>query len=193
MKRFFDLVAVILTFPLWMTLLLSVAVIVFAVEGSPVFFIQERAGLKGKAFRLLKFRTMLPETGVKENDTDEKRLTRLGRFLRKTSLDELPQLFNVLGGSMSLIGPRPLPLRYLPRYSAFQNRRHEVLPGITGWAQINGRNTLDWNTKFEYDVWYVENRNLFLDFKIFCKTLFSVLRREGISSENSETMTEFEG
>jgi lipopolysaccharide/colanic/teichoic acid biosynthesis glycosyltransferase len=176
-----------------MTLLLSVAVIVFAVEGSPVFFIQERAGLKGKAFRLLKFRTMLPETGVKENDTDEKRLTRLGRFLRKTSLDELPQLFNVLGGSMSLIGPRPLPLRYLPRYSAFQNRRHEVLPGITGWAQINGRNTLDWNTKFEYDVWYVENRNLFLDFKIFCKTLFSVLRREGISSENSETMTEFEG
>jgi sugar transferase EpsL len=193
MKRFFDLVAVILTFPLWMTLLLSVSVIVFAVEGSPVFFIQERAGLKGKAFRLLKFRTMLPETGVKENDTDEKRLTRLGRFLRKTSLDELPQLFNVLGGSMSLIGPRPLPLRYLPRYSAFQNRRHEVLPGITGWAQINGRNTLDWNTKFEYDVWYVENRNLFLDFRIFCKTLFSVLRREGISSENSETMTEFEG
>jgi lipopolysaccharide/colanic/teichoic acid biosynthesis glycosyltransferase len=153
--------------------------------------VQERAGLNGKPFNLLKFRTMRKESGVKEEDTDEKRLTRFGSFLRKTSLDEVPQFFNILMGSMSLIGPRPLPVRYLPRYSPEQMRRHDVLPGITGWAQVNGRNTLDWKTKFEYDVWYVDNHSLSLDLKIFFMTLHSVLLRDGISSENSVTMTEF--
>lgn len=193
MKRFFDLATVVVFFPLWFPLFLLTALAVLIVEGRPVFFTQERAGLKGRAFCLFKFRTMREETGVKEEDTDEKRLTRFGKFLRKTSLDELPQLFNVLGGSMSLIGPRPLPVRYLPRYSKGQARRHDVRPGITGWAQVNGRNTLDWKTKFEYDVWYVNNQSLFLDFKIFLMTISSVLRRDGISAENSATMTEFEG
>jgi lipopolysaccharide/colanic/teichoic acid biosynthesis glycosyltransferase len=193
MKRFCDLAVVLLFAPLWFPLFLLVTVVVFVVEGSPVFFVQERAGLKGKPFYLLKFRTMRKESGVKEEDTDEKRLTRFGSFLRKTSLDEVPQFFNVLMGSMSLIGPRPLPVRYLPRYSSEQMRRHEVLPGITGWAQVNGRNTLDWKTKFEYDVWYVDNHSLSLDLKIFFMTLHSVLLRDGISSENSVTMTEFGG
>jgi lipopolysaccharide/colanic/teichoic acid biosynthesis glycosyltransferase len=193
MKRFCDLAVVLLFAPLWFPLFLLVTVVVFVVEGSPVFFVQERAGLNGKPFNLLKFRTMRKESGVKEEDTDEKRLTRFGSFLRKTSLDEVPQFFNVLMGSMSLVGPRPLPVRYLPRYSPEQMRRHEVLPGITGWAQVNGRNTLDWKTKFEYDVWYVDNHSLSLDLKIFFMTLHSVLLRDGISSENSVTMTEFEG
>lgn len=193
MKRFCDLAVVLLFAPLWFPLFLLVTVVVFVVEGSPVFFVQERAGLNGKPFNLLKFRTMRKESGVKEEDTDEKRLTRFGSFLRKTSLDEVPQFFNVLMGSMSLIGPRPLPVRYLPRYSPEQIRRHEVLPGITGWAQVNGRNTLDWKTKFEYDIWYVDNHSLLLDLKIFFMTLHSVLLRDGISSENSVTMTEFEG
>ena len=193
MKRFCDLAVVLLFAPLWFPLFLLVTVVVFVVEGSPVFFVQERAGLNGKPFNLLKFRTMRKESGVKEEDTDEKRLTRFGSFLRKTSLDEVPQFFNVLMGSMSLVGPRPLPVRYLPRYSPEQMRRHEVLPGITGWAQVNGRNTLDWKTKFEYEVWYVDNHSLSLDLKIFFMTLHSVFLRDGISSENSVTMTEFEG
>jgi lipopolysaccharide/colanic/teichoic acid biosynthesis glycosyltransferase len=193
MKRFIDLLLVVLTLPLWLPLFFLVAILVFIVEGRPVFFTQERAGLKGKTFVLFKFRSMRKETGDKEEDTDEKRLTRFGQFLRKTSLDELPQLFNVLGGSMSLVGPRPLPVRYLPRYSKEQARRHEVRPGITGWAQVNGRNTLDWNTKFEYDVWYVDNHSLFLDIKIMFMTFSSVLRKDGISAENSATMTEFLG
>ena len=193
MKRFIDLLLVVLTLPLWLPLFFLVAILVFIVEGRPVFFTQERAGLKGKTFVLFKFRSMRKETGDKEEDTDEKRLTRFGQFLRKTSLDELPQLFNVLGGSMSLVGPRPLPVRYLPRYSKEQARRHEVRPGITGWAQVNGRNTLDWNTKFECDVWYVDNHSLFLDIKIMFMTFSSVLRKDGISAENSVTMTEFSG
>jgi lipopolysaccharide/colanic/teichoic acid biosynthesis glycosyltransferase len=193
MKRFCDLAVVLLFAPLWFPLFLLVTVVVFVVEGSPVFFVQERAGLNGKPFNLLKFRTMRKESGVKEEDTDEKRLTRFGSFLRRTSLDEVPQFFNVLMGSMSLVGPRPLPVRYLPRYSPEQMRRHDVLPGITGWAQVNGRNTLDWKTKFEYDVWYVDNHSLSLDLKIFFMTLHSVLLRDGISSENSVTMTEFGG
>jgi lipopolysaccharide/colanic/teichoic acid biosynthesis glycosyltransferase len=193
MKRFIDLLLVVLTLPLWLPLFFLVAILVFIVEGRPVFFTQERAGLKGKTFVLFKFRSMRKETGDKEEDTDEKRLTRFGQFLRKTSLDELPQLFNVLGGSMSLVGPRPLPVRYLPRYSKEQARRHEVRPGITGWAQVNGRNTLDWNTKFEYDVWYVDNHSLSLDIKIMFMTFSSVLRKDGISAENSATMTEFSG
>lgn len=193
MKRFIDLLLVVLTLPLWLPLFFLVVILVFTVEGRPVFFTQERAGLKGKTFVLFKFRSMRKETGDKQEDTDEKRLTRFGQFLRKTSLDELPQLFNVLGGSMSLVGPRPLPVRYLPRYSKEQARRHEVRPGITGWAQVNGRNTLDWNTKFEYDVWYVDNHSLFLDIKIMFMTFSSVLRKDGISAENSVTMTEFSG
>ena len=193
MKRLVDVLAVLLTAPLWLPLFAAVALAVLAVEGRPVFFVQERAGFRGKPFRLLKFRTMRKETGNPDEDSDNKRLTRFGAFLRKTSLDELPQFFNVLSGSMSLVGPRPLPVRYLPRYSPEQSRRHDVPPGITGWAQVNGRNTLDWKTKFEYDVWYVENRSLILDFKIFCLTVLSILRRDGISHGNSATMTEFEG
>ncbi len=149
MKRLLDITLVLLTAVFWIPLLLVVGLAVFAALGCPVFFIQERPGLRGCPFRLIKFRTM---RGGEE--TDAERMTRLGRVLRSTSLDELPELWNVLKGEMSLVGPRPLLMRYLPRYTAEQARRHEVRPGITGWAQVNGRNALTWEQKFAYDVWY---------------------------------------
>ena len=166
MKRLFDILLVLLALPLWLPLLGIVALVVLAVEGRPVFFRQERAGKGGRPFRMLKLRTMRTGEG-----TDEERLTRLGRFLRASSLDELPELLHVLAGTMSLVGPRPLPTRYLPRYSPEQARRHEVRPGITGWAQVHGRNALTWEDKFRYDVEYVEKHSLLMDLKILFLTI----------------------
>jgi lipopolysaccharide/colanic/teichoic acid biosynthesis glycosyltransferase len=156
--------------------------------GKPVFFRQNRAGRGGCAFTILKFRTMRDGEG-----SDEDRLTAWGQFLRSTSLDELPELWNVLKGEMSLVGPRPLPTIYLDRYSPEQARRHEVRPGITGWAQVNGRNGLSWKRQFELDLWYVENRSFLLDLKILCLTIITVLRRENISEEGQATRSEFFG
>ena len=165
----------------------------FANRGKP-FFVQIRPGKKVKSFKIIKFKTMNDRKN--ENGqllSDAERLTNVGRFVRKTSLDEIPQLINVLKGDMSLIGPRPLLPEYLHLYSDFQNRRHEVKPGITGWAQVNGRNAISWDKKFEYDVWYVENLSFFLDVKIFFKTIFKVLKSDGINAANVATIEPFEG
>lgn len=162
--------------------------------GKPVFFRQERPGWKGSIFQMFKFRTMTEargEDGSLLPDAD--RMTRFGTFLRRTSLDELPELFNVLKGEMSLVGPRPLLVKYLPLYSDEQARRHQVRPGITGWAQVNGRNAISWEEKFKLDVWYVENYSLLLDLKILLMTLRKVFDREGISAEGEATMPEFLG
>lgn len=162
--------------------------------GSPVFFKQKRPGLHGNPFYMYKFRTMTnecSEDGCLLPDCD--RLTPLGKFLRSTSLDELPELFNVLKGDMSLVGPRPLLMQYLDRYTSEQARRHDVRPGITGWAQVNGRNALSWEEKFKLDVWYVDNRTFLLDMKILALTMLKVVKREGISGGGCETMTEFKG
>ena len=188
MKRFVETLIVILAAPLWLTAMSAVAIAVAICDGRPIFFSQERAGLGGRIFRLWKFRTMRPGEG-----TDAERTTKLGRFLRAASLDELPQLFQVVTGDMSLVGPRPLPVRYLSRYSTFQARRHEVRPGITGWAQVNGRNAISWERKFELDVWYVDRRSLLLDAKILFLTMISVFARSGVNASKTETMEEFRG
>jgi lipopolysaccharide/colanic/teichoic acid biosynthesis glycosyltransferase len=162
--------------------------------GSPVFFRQTRPGLNGRAFQMVKFRTMTDSRGTDgELLPDAVRLTKFGRALRATSLDELPELWNVLKGEMSLVGPRPLLMEYLPLYSEKQARRHQVRPGITGWAQVNGRNTLSWEDKFKLDVWYVENRSTLLDLKIICLTVRKVIVREGISASGEATMRKFTG
>jgi len=163
-------------------------------HGSPICFRQVRPGKAGKPFEMVKFRTMTDERGADgELLPDSERLTPFGQFLRSTSLDELPELWNVLKGDMSLVGPRPLLMQYLPLYSERQSRRHEVRPGITGWAQINGRNALSWEEKFELDVWYVENRTLWLDIKILFLTVWKVVKRDGISQDGEATMTRFTG
>lgn len=186
MKRALDVVFVIVTIPLWFPLVLLTSVLVAATLGFPVFFVQERAGLGGRAFRLVKFRSMMAGDAP-----DAERLTRVGRFLRASSLDELPELWNVLKGEMSLVGPRPLPVRYLPRYTPEQNRRHEVRPGITGWAQVHGRNALDWEAKFRYDVEYVGRRSLLLDARILFMTVGQVLFPRHIAHDGEATMSEF--
>ena len=186
MKRLLDLLLTLLTAPLWLPLLALVALAVLCALGRPVFFTQERAGLGGCPFRIIKFRSMRNGPG-----TDAERLTRFGRFLRASSLDELPELLLVVAGTMSLVGPRPLPTAYLPRYSPEQARRHEVPPGITGWAQVNGRNLLDWDEKFRHDVWYVDHRSLLLDLKILFLTVATVFRHTGISAAHEATMSEF--
>ncbi len=188
MKRLLDLSLILLTAALWMPLLLLVALAVRIGLGRPVLFVQERPGLKGIPFRLIKFRTMRGGAG-----SDAERLTRLGRWLRASSLDELPELWNVLKGEMSLVGPRPLLMRYLPLYTQAQARRHEVRPGLTGWAQVNGRNALGWEQKFAYDVWYVEHHNVWLDLKILWLTVWRVVARRGVSAEGEATMGEFLG
>jgi len=188
MKRVIDAALVLSMAPLWVPLGFLVAVAVRARMGAPVLFRSERVGLHDQSFRFLKFRTMREGPG-----SDAERLTRLGRFLRATSLDELPQLLHVLSGKMALVGPRPLPAAYLPRYSAEQRRRHEVRPGITGWAQVNGRNNLDWDEKFRLDVWYVDHRSLALDAKILVLTALKVFRGSGISHAGYDTMYEFKG
>jgi len=162
--------------------------------GQPVFFRQIRPGLNGKPFGLLKFRSMTEDRDEKGCLlADERRLTRLGRFLRSSSLDELPELFNVLKGDMSLVGPRPLLMQYIDRYTPEQARRHEVKPGITGWAQVNGRNAVIWEDKFKLDVWYVDNISLTLDLKILAMSIWKIFKREGISQPGQATMEEFKG
>ena len=166
----------------------------FANKGAGVFFLQNRPGRDGKIFKVIKFKTMTDERDSKGNLLpDEQRLTKVGKFVRSTSIDELPQLLNVLKGDMALIGPRPLLPQYLPLYSKEQARRHEVRPGITGWAQVNGRNAISWTKKFELDVWYVDHCSFLLDLKIFLLTIRKVFVREGISSDTSATMEPFTG
>ena len=193
-KRSFDIFTSGLGLIILSPLLMIISLIIFIQMGRPVLFIQMRPGLNGKPFYMYKFRTMTSEKDERGNLLpDEQRLTRLGRFLRSTSLDELPELFNVLKGDMSLVGPRPLLMQYLDRYTSEQARRHEVKPGITGWAQVNGRNAITWEEKFALDVWYVDNRSLLLDIKILAMTVVKVFRREGISAAGEATMTEFMG
>ena len=186
MKRLLDTIFVLVCTPLWLPILGLAALAVLCIDGRPVFFRHARAGQGGVPFDLLKLRTMRPGDAP-----DAERLTRLGRFLRATSLDELPELFHVLSGKMSLVGPRPLPVRYLPRYSPEQARRHEVRPGITGWAQIHGRNLLDWDSKFAHDVWYVDHRSLALDVSILFRTFAQLLVPRGIHADGEATMSEF--
>jgi len=193
-KRIFDFLISILGLIVISPILLLLYILVLIFLGYPVFFSQARPGLHGKIFKLYKFRTMRDLRDAQGNLLpDDQRLTRFGRFLRSSSLDELPELFNVLKGEMSLVGPRPLLVQYLDRYSPEQARRHEVLPGITGWAQVNGRNALSWEDKFALDVWYVDHRTFWLDIKILFMTLGKIFKREGISAPGSVTAPEFMG
>ena len=191
-KRYFDLVAVILASPLWVPLFLVVAVLVRWRLGSPIFFRQKRPGRGEQIFEMIKFRSMRSAVDAMGRVLpDSERLTPFGRRLRSTSLDELPELINVLRGDMSLVGPRPLLVDYLERYSAEQRRRHLVPPGLTGWVQVNGRNALSWEEKFALDVWYVEHRSFWLDLRILFLTVRQVLSRRGISAAGESTMPEF--
>ena len=193
-KRFFDLFLVLLSLPLILPIYLLLMLLVLAKFNFPILFKQSRPGLKGKIFNIYKFRSMTSERD-KEGTllTDELRLTKFGKFLRSTSLDELPSLWNVLKGDMSLVGPRPLLVEYLPMYSTKQARRHEVKPGITGWAQVNGRNAINWNEKFDLDIWYVDNQSIWLDIKILCMTIKKVITRSGINQDKQATMEKFKG
>jgi lipopolysaccharide/colanic/teichoic acid biosynthesis glycosyltransferase len=194
MKRLFDLVVIALALPVLALPFLVVTWLVRSRLGSPVFFLQVRPGLRGQPFEMVKFRTMHDERGPEgELLPDAARLTSFGRFLRATSLDELPELWNVLKGDMSLVGPRPLLMEYLPLYTPEQARRHEVRPGVTGWAQVNGRNAISWEDKFELDVWYVDHRSLWLDIRILWLTVQKVLVRDGISAAGEATMPRFTG
>jgi lipopolysaccharide/colanic/teichoic acid biosynthesis glycosyltransferase len=194
MKRLIDFFLALTALILLGLPLFFLAYIIRRKLGNPIFFMQTRSGLHGQPFEIIKFRTM--NNGVSSDGLalpDSKRLSPFGRFLRSSSLDELPELWNVLKGDMSLVGPRPLLIEYLPLYSAEQARRHEVRPGITGWAQINGRNTLKWDEKFKLDVWYVENQSMWLDVKILFMTARKVMMRDGISAEGEATMARFTG
>ena len=191
-KRLFDLLVAGALLIVLSPILVVIGFMVRVVIGSPVLFHQIRPGLGGKPFTIYKFRTMTNEHD-KNGDTlpDADRMTALGRILRNTSLDELPELLNVVIGDMSLVGPRPLLMQYLERYTAEQARRHEVKPGITGWAQINGRNSLTWPEKFDLDIWYVDNQSLWLDFKIIAQTILKIIKREGINQPGQATAEEF--
>jgi len=193
-KRFFDLFLVLLSLPLILPIYLLLMLLVLTKFNFPILFKQSRPGLNGKIFNIYKFRSMTSERD-KEGTllTDELRLTKFGKFLRSTSLDELPSLWNVLKGDMSLVGPRPLLVEYLPMYSTKQARRHEVKPGITGWAQVNGRNAINWNEKFDLDIWYVDNQSIWLDIKILCMTIKKVITRSGINQDKQATMEKFKG
>jgi sugar transferase EpsL len=193
-KRLFDLLVVILFSPVWVPFLLLVGALVRRDLGAPVLFRQDRPGYRGRTFVLYKFRTMTDKRdGSGTLLPDAERLTPFGQWLRRTSLDELPELLNVLRGEMSLVGPRPLLVQYLARYSPEQARRHDVRPGITGWAQINGRNAICWPDKFRLDVWYVDHRGFWLDLKILARTFMKVVKRDGISAPGDATMPEFQG
>jgi len=193
-KRILDLSITLVGLILISPVLVLIALLVQIIHGSPVLFRQVRPGYRGRLFELYKFRSMTEARDIQGRLLpDEQRLTRWGRFLRATSLDELPELLNVLRGEMSLIGPRPLLVQYLERYTPEQARRHEVLPGITGWAQVNGRNVLTWEDKFHLDVWYVNHWSFWLDLKILSLTLWKVLTREGISQVGHATAREFMG
>lgn len=194
MKRFFDVFLILLSLPLLLPVFVTLAGLVSANLGAPVLFRQARPGLGGRPFFMLKFRTMTNERDDSgELLSDELRLTKFGRFLRSTSLDELPELWNVLKGDMSLVGPRPLLMEYLPLYSAEQYRRHDVRPGVTGWAQVNGRNAIGWEEKFRLDIWYVDNSSFWLDMKILFMTVKRVVVRNGISADDHATMPVFKG
>lgn len=193
-KRIFDLLLAVLGLVILSPILLLAAVLVRIYHGSPVIFTQKRPGFKGTPFHIYKFRTMTDARDENGNLLpDAERLTRLGRFFRSSSLDELPELFNVLRGEMSIVGPRPLLMQYLERYSPEQARRHDVLPGITGWAQVNGRNAITWEDKFRLDVWYVDNWSVWLDIKIIFLTVWKVFKREGISQPGHVSAEEFMG
>lgn len=193
-KRAFDIILSLIGIFILCPVLLIIYASVYIKLGSPVFFIQERVGKNGKVFKIIKFRTMLDLKDKKGNLLEDKgRLTGFGRALRATSLDELPELINVLKGDMSLVGPRPLLVEYLNIYTEKQKKRHDVLPGITGWAQINGRNSINWDEKLELDVWYVEHRSLWLDIKIIFKTIYKVFKSEGISQKEQATIEKFNG
>lgn len=194
MKRLFDVICAAAALIVLSPVLVVVAWLIRRQMGSPVLFRQMRPGLKGTPFLMVKFRTMRDArdaNGVELPDSE--RLTRLGQFLRASSLDELPELWNVLKGDMSLVGPRPLLMEYLPLYSPRESRRHDVRPGVTGWAQVNGRNSLSWQQKFEMDVWYVDNRSFWLDLRILWMTVKKVLVRDGISAQGQATMEKFRG
>ena len=194
LKRGFELLLVLIAAPIWLPLLIIVALVTRVALGSPILFRQKRPGLNGKIFQLYKFRTMIDARDEAGKPlSDELRLTAYGRFLRSTSLDELPSILNVLRGDLALVGPRPLLVDYLERYSPEQARRHQVRPGITGWAQVKGRNALRWDDKFRLDCWYIDNYSLWLDIKILFLTVLQVVRREGISQEGSATMPPFTG
>lgn len=194
MKRLFDIVIALFGVLLAAPIMILVALMVLVLLGRPVLFSQTRPGLEGKLFKIIKFRTMSDHKCSKGKLlSDDQRLGFFGNLLRSTSLDELPELFNVLRGDMSLVGPRPLLVEYLPLYTKEQARRHEVRPGITGWAQVNGRNSISWEDKFKLDVWYVDNQSMHLDVKIIWMTLLKVFKREGVSQDGHVTMSKFTG
>jgi lipopolysaccharide/colanic/teichoic acid biosynthesis glycosyltransferase len=193
-KPLFDRTMAAMLVVIMAPLMAGVAIVIYLSMGRPILFRQERPGKDGKIFTIYKFRTMTDERDKRgELLPDEIRLKGVGKWIRTMSLDELPQLFNVLRGEMSFVGPRPLLTEYLPLYNDRQRRRHEVLPGITGWAQVNGRNAINWQQKFEYDIWYVEHQSFTLDMKILWLTFLKVLKREGISQEGKATMEKFKG
>ena len=194
MKRLFDFLGSMAWIIFLLPLIVALVLLVRFKLNSPVLFSQLRPGINGKPFKMIKFRTMLNELDGDGNQLpDSERLTSFGRFLRSTSLDELPEFWNVLKGEMSLVGPRPLLIEYLPLYSKEQSRRHELKPGITGWAQVNGRNAISWEDKFKLDVWYVDNRSFWLDLKILFMTVKKVLFRDGVSAQGNATMPIFRG
>jgi len=194
MKRLFDIIFSIFLLISLTPVLVLIFILVRLFIGKPILFFQKRPGLHGKIFTMVKFRTMINEKDCNGLLLDDAlRLGKFGKFLRKTSLDELPELWNILKGEMSFIGPRPLLVEYLPLYNAKQKKRHDVKPGITGWAQVNGRNAISWENKFELDVWYVENRSFWLDIKILFMTIISVIKQEGISAQSHVNMPPFTG
>ncbi|MDE2420950.1 MAG: sugar transferase [Gammaproteobacteria bacterium] len=194
MKRLFDCVAALIALAILSPVLVVVAILIRKKIGFPILFRQVRPGLDGKPFVMVKFRTMLDENDAQGNPLpDDQRLTKFGSFLRSTSIDELPELWNVIKGDMSLVGPRPLLMEYLPLYTPQQAKRHDVRPGITGWAQVNGRNAISWEEKFKLDTWYVEHRTLGLDLRIIFLTIKKVLVRDGISADGEATMSKFTG
>lgn len=193
-KRTIDIAVSLLALILLLPVIAMIAVVVRYNLGSPVLFRQVRPGINGEPFEMVKFRSMTDAVDKLGNELpDSQRLTKFGKLLRASSLDELPELWNVLKGDMSLVGPRPLLMEYLPLYNTQQYRRHEVRPGITGWAQINGRNAISWDEKFNLDVWYVDNQSVLLDVKILCQTFIKVFKRDGISAEGEATITKFTG
>src|SRR5690625_1667275 len=193
-KRTFDLLVTLLLLVMFMLPIIIISLLIKLIMGSPIFFIQKRPGLHGNPFYIYKFRTMTNETDKSgQLLPNEERMTKLGNVLRKLSLDELPQLFNVLKGDISLVGPRPLLMEYLPLYNKEQARRHEVKPGITGWAQVNGRNAISWEERFKLDVWYVDNQSFLLDLKIICLTILKVVKSEGVNKKEGLTMEKFRG
>jgi lipopolysaccharide/colanic/teichoic acid biosynthesis glycosyltransferase len=194
LKYIFDKLISVILLILLIPLMIVISIALYVNLRENILFIQKRPGKDGKIFKIYKFKTMISKKDKKgEILPDENRLTSFGKFLRKTSLDELPELINIIKGDMSLVGPRPLLVEYLDLYSIEQRRRHEVKPGITGWAQINGRNLLSWEKRFEYDIFYIDNRSFLFDLKILFKTVFKVFKKEGISSESSVTMEKFKG